>query len=257
MQTFGEILRHWRHRRRFSQMALALASDVSTRHISYLETGKASPSREMVLRLSRVLTPPPNERNTWLTAAGFAPLFQSRPLDDQELRPFRMAVRRLLDRHDPYPGWALDGDWRIVMANPAGEAVLRRLGLGRGQSIVAALIADPTLGGALENWREAVSHLAARLAAEARRKADDDAAAAALELSALAQRDIGDGPRPAAIPTRINDAGRVLSLISLQALFNTAEDATLADLRIELFFPTDSETELVLDEIASSKPLAL
>jgi transcriptional regulator with XRE-family HTH domain len=238
-------------------MALALASDVSTRHISYLETGKASPSREMVLRLSRVLTAPPNERNVWLTAAGFAPLFRSRPLDDQELRPFRMAVTRLLEGHDPYPGWALDGDWRIVMANAAGEAMLRRLGVSLGESIVAALVADPTLGGALENWREAVSHLAARLGAEARRKAEEDTAAAALELSALAQRDIADGPLPAAIPTRINDAGRVLSLISLQALFNTAEDATLADLRIELFFPADSETEQALEAIASGKTLEL
>ena len=251
VQTFGEVLRRWRRKRRLSQMALALASDVSTRHISYLETGKAAPSREMVLRLSRVLTAPPSERNAWLAAAGFAPLFKSKSLDDQELRPFRMAVARLLKRHAPYPGWALDGGWRIITANETGEILLERLGLQVGESIVAALVADPTLGGALENWREAIAHLAARLGAEARRRVDDETTAAARQLSAMAVWDDEEASLPAAIPTQINSAGQLLSLISLQALFNTAQDEALADLRIELFFPTDAQTEQALEALAS------
>ena len=251
LETFGDLLRTWRGRRRMSQMALALASDVSTRHLSYLETGKASPSRDMVLRLAETLSVPKQRRNDWLVAAGYAPLFQQRPLDDDALKPFQTAVARLLERHDPYPGWALDGRWRIVRTNPAGERLLRHLGIGAGDSLVAAILTDPTLGGALVNWREAVSHLAARLGAEARRRHDDETAAAAGRLRTLAGGTVAASPLPAAVPTRLRYLNRVVSLISLQALFNTAEDLTLADIRIELFFPADAESETaLLDEHA-------
>jgi len=161
-------------------MALALAADVSTRHISYLETAKAAPSRDMALRLAEALSVPAHARNDWLTAAGFAPIYESRPLDSAELAPFMHAVTRLLDRHDPYPGWALDPDWRIVLCNHVGERLLRRVGIAPGDSLVAALVGDPTLGGALLNWREATLPLAQRLGAEARRRNDAGTARAAV-----------------------------------------------------------------------------
>lgn len=247
LATFGTILKTWRQRRRMSQMALALESNVSTRHVSFLETGKSAPSRDMVLRLAETLSVPGHVRNEWLLAAGFAPAFRQRALDEEELRPFRRAVTRLLDGHDPYPGWALDGGWRIVQANGAGESLLRHLGIEPGDSLVAAIVDDPTLGGALVNWEETVSHLAARLGAEARRRGDPDTAAAASRLKRTAGHAAHTAPVPAAFPTQILYREQVVSLVSVQALFNTAADLTLADLRIELFFPLDKASETVFE----------
>ncbi|MEQ8400677.1 MAG: helix-turn-helix domain-containing protein [Marinovum algicola] len=248
LTAFGPTLRAWRTSRRMSQMALALAADVSTRHISYLETAKAAPSRDMVLRLADALNVPAHARNDWLTAAGFAPIYESRPLDSAELAPFMEAVTRLLDRHDPYPGWALDPDWRIVLCNRVGEKLLRRVGIAPGDSLVAALVGDPTLGGALLNWREATLPLAHRLGAEARRRNDAETAKAAETLAALSGQSPLAAPASAAVTTRLGIDGRTIELVSIQAAFNTANDLTLADLRTELFFPVGANSERNLAE---------
>ncbi|QBK30153.1 helix-turn-helix domain-containing protein [Roseitalea porphyridii] len=248
MKAFGQTLKAWRSRRRMSQMALALAADVSTRHISYLETSKAAPSRDMALRLAEALNVPAHARNDWLTAAGFAPIYESRPLDSAELAPFMEAVTRLLDRHDPYPGWALDPDWRIVLCNRVGETLLRRVGIAPGDSLVAALVDDPTLGGALLNWREATLTLSQRLGAEARRRNDAETAKAAETLAALSGQSPLAAPASAAVTTRLGINGRVIELVSIQAAFNTANDLTLADLRTELFFPVGADSERNLAE---------
>lgn len=251
MSTFGPTLKAWRTRRRMSQMALALAADVSTRHISYLETAKAAPSRDMVLRLADALNVPAHARNDWLTAAGFAPIYESRPLDSAELAPFMEAVARLLDRHDPYPGWALDPDWRIVLCNRVGKKLLRRVGIAPGDSLVAALVGDPTLGGALLNWREATLPLAHRLGAEARRRNDAETAKAAETLAVLSGQSPFAAPASAAVTTRLGIDGRTIELVSIQAAFNTANDLTLADLRTELFFPVGADSERNLAEAFS------
>ncbi|WP_026381122.1 helix-turn-helix domain-containing protein [Afifella pfennigii] len=248
MSAFGPTLKAWRTRRRMSQMALALAADVSTRHLSYLETAKAAPSRDMVLRLAEALHVPVHARNDWLTAAGFAPIYQSRPLDSAELAPFMDAVSRLLARHDPYPGWALDPDWRIVLCNRVGEKLLRRVGIAPGDSLVAALVGDPTLGGALLNWREETLPLSRRLGAEARRRNDAETAKAAEKLAALSGQSPLAAPASAAVTTRLGIDGRVIELVSIQAAFNTANDLTLADLRTELFFPVGADSERNLTE---------
>ncbi len=232
-------------------MALALAAEVSPRHISYLETGKAAPSQAMVLHLAEVLSVPKPVRNDWLTAAGFAPLFQSRVLDSEELRPFLAATERVLERHDPYPGWALDGHWRVIRANVAGAQLLGHLGLVIGDSLIDAILKDPTCGGLVVNWQEVVSHLASRLNAEARRRHDHATAKAAEQLAAIVPQSNAETPMPAAIPTQITLKGRTISLISLQALFNTAEDLTLSDVRIELFFPADTQSGSAFPDTAA------
>ncbi len=115
--SFGEHLRHWRQRRRFSQMDLAHVAEVSTRHLSCVETGRASPSREMVLRLVERLDVPLRERNAWLVAAGFAPMYRARPLDDPGMASARAAVQRILECHEPWPALAMDRHWNLVMHN--------------------------------------------------------------------------------------------------------------------------------------------
>jgi transcriptional regulator with XRE-family HTH domain len=117
--SIGDHLREWRQRRRLSQMDLALDAEISTRHLSFLETGRARPSRDMVLRLAERLEVPLRERNVLLLAAGFAPVFGERRLDDPALAPARAAVDLVLKGHEPYPAVAIDRHWTLVAANAA------------------------------------------------------------------------------------------------------------------------------------------
>ncbi|KWV95067.1 hypothetical protein ASS64_07745 [Erythrobacter sp. AP23] len=245
---FGELLRSWRKRRRLSQMALADAADVSPRHISYLETGKSAPSRSMVRQLADALSVPPHARNDWLTSAGYAPVVERSALGSEELRPYLDALERLIARHDPYPAWALDASWQIVRANKAGSGLLAHLGLRIGDNPAAAIAADPDLGGAIVNWEKAVAHLAMRVSGEARRRSDDATAAIARQLAARAPRANLDRPLAPALTTRIRIGDRELELVSVQAVFNTAFDLTLTDLRIELFYPVDEKGARMLEK---------
>lgn len=247
--TFGDTLKAWRGRRRMSQMALALAADVSTRHVSYIETGKAAPSRAMVLRLADAMSVPMHARNDWLTSAGFAPVFQRRELASDDLRPFMAALERMLARHDPYPGWVLDHDWKIIRCNRTGEQLLSRLGIAVGESLIKAMIADPSRGGAILNWQEAAAHLAARLGSEARRRGDEETAKATKSLAAQSPPGEVDLPVAPAVTTRISLDGVTLELVSIQAVFNTASDLSLADLRTELFYPVDAVSEQALETV--------
>lgn len=251
--AFAETLKTWRTRKRMSQMALASAAEVSPRHVSYLETGKASPSRPMVLRLADALSVPKHARNDWLVSAGFAPIYARRDLASDELGSFVKIVDRLLTRHDPFPGWALDASWTLIKANTCGETVLTHLGLKLGENLVEAMTADPTLGGHLINWEEAVAHLSHRLQGEGKTRMDAATTASAVKLTELSKRK-GDGASTVAIPTVLQVGGLTLSLISIQALFNTAQDLTLADLRIELFYPIDQLTENNLETLLNAPP---
>src|SRR6201991_1612693 len=119
-QPIGEQLRDWRQRRRLSQLDLALEVEMSTRHLSFVETGRAQPSREMILRLAGELQVPPGERNAMLLAAGYAPVFADRAIDDPSLLQARAAIETLLKAHDPFPALAVDRHWNLVTANKAG-----------------------------------------------------------------------------------------------------------------------------------------
>ena len=249
MTPFAETLKSWRNRQRMSQMALALSAEVSTRHVSYLETGKASPSREMVLRLAEALRVPVHARNDWLTSAGYAPVFQRRDLDSEALRPFMAAVEHVIARHDPFPAWVLDADWRIIRVNQTGEILLGVLGIAPGDNLVSALTADPSRGGLIESWRETVAHLSARLSAEARRRNDPKTAEAARALAAHWPHVDVSAPDTPAKTTVISLNRKRLELISIQAVFNTATDLSLADLRTELFYPVDANSERALETL--------
>lgn len=251
MNEFGPLLKHWRTRRRMSQMALAHAAEVSTRHISYLETDKSRPSRDMVIRLADALTIPVNARNAWLTAAGFAPMYESRTISSAELAPFIDAVDRLLKRHDPYPGWLFDPGWHIVRANVVGGHLLRRLGISIGDNLIAAIAHDPSLGGAIVNWRETALHLAQWLKGEARRRNDADTLSIAEKLAVLGNEDLRTASVHAAINTELSLDGRRIELVSIQGAFHTANDLTLANLRMELLFPVDVESEESLRQLFS------
>ena len=255
METaFGPVLKDWRTRRRLSQLDLGLAANVSARHISFLETGRAAPSRPMVTQLCETLEVPRSARNAVLNAAGFAPLYRSRDLDEAEMAPVRAAVDWILERHNPFPAMALDRHWTLVKANAASAMLLGAVGLSEGDSLLEALVDTQRMKPVLENWPEVAQHMIARLRIESAHLGGDpvldDAAQALVDDLGPELPNVG-GVLPAVIPARYRAGERVLSLFSTLAQFGTAEDVALAELKIEMLFPADDATRDVLLAMAA------
>lgn len=251
---FGDLLRQWRETRRLSQLDLALDAEVSARHVSFLETGRARPSRDMVMRLGAVLDVPRGSRNAMLNAAGFAPGYRARAMEEAEMGPIAEAIGWMLNRHMPYPAIVLDRHWTILRANPMAEMMLGQMGLAPGASMLEALTGETTARAMIENWEEVATHLIHRLRAEAAHLGGDpylEAAAArlgeSLDGSALAP----DAGSAAVVPTRYRLGASTLSLFSTMSQFSTAEDIALADWRIEHPFPADAATRDILRSLAA------
>lgn len=257
--SFGTRLRDWRVRRHLSQLALAVDAGISTRHLSFMESGRAQPSREMILRLAEHLQVPLRERNDLLLAAGYAPLYAHHAIDDTALRSATTAIDRLLEAHEPYPGLAIDRHWTMVRANrivgPLLGGVAPHLIAPPVNVMRLSLAADgllPRIANA-EEWRQ---HLLARLARQARETADPVLLALHEEL-----REPGD-PLPDAqvdvlpgadviVPLRLRTPAGELSFISSTLVFGHAMDVTLSELAVELFFPADEMTGETLRALAA------
>ncbi|MFB4303035.1 helix-turn-helix domain-containing protein [Actinomadura sp. NTSP31] len=245
MHTVGELLRQWRHRRRLSQLDLAIAADVSPRHVSLVETGKSNPSADMVVRLADQLDVPLRDRNRLLLAAGFAPRYPERPLDDGALTAARNAVERVLRAHEPYPALAFDRRWNIVTTNRALEPFLADVDpeLLRPPVNLVRLGLDPRgLAALVVNLTDVRAVFRSRV----RRQL---AAAPDLELTALYEELLApgpeDGPPPESdvmIPMIVRFGGRELRLFSTITTFGTPMDITLDEVAIESYYPADAET---------------
>jgi transcriptional regulator with XRE-family HTH domain len=250
MTGFSETLRDWRRQRRMSQLSLALEADVSARHIAFLETGRARPSRRMVMHLAEVLALPHGARNAMLGSAGYAPHYPEMPLDGAEMTALSGALARTIGRHDPYPGLVLDRLWRIVALNAAALRLLAPIGLGQGGSLLDALATPGAGAAAIENWGEVGHHTMLRLRSESRRAGgipELDAAVRALAADpAVAAWAPPDRPR-AVLPTVFRAGPVRLSLFSVFAEFGTAEEVRVSDMRIELMFPADAATRALLE----------
>lgn len=256
-RAFGEQLRQWRERRRMSQLGLSAEAGISTRHLSFVETGRSQPSREMVLRLSDRLQVPLRERNALLVAAGFAPMYRDRPLDHPSLAAARRAVELVLTGHEPYPALAVDRHWTLVAANRAAARLL--------DGIEADMLAPPLnvlrlslhprgLAPRIVNLSQWRGHVIERLAAQV--AASDDPMLAALldEVRGFAAptgtRDDAPAPHgetPAlVVPLRLRVPGGVLNFIGITTVFGSPVEVTLAELAIESFFPADDATAQAL-----------
>lgn len=245
---FGDALRDWRGKRRRSQLDLGLSANVSARHISFLETGRARPSRSMVLSLCDELEVPRSDRNHMLTAAGFAPLYQARGWEAEDMAPARAAMEHMLTSHAPFPGLALDRHWRILRMNAPAKRLFGLFGITEGGAMLEAMLSNPALLDAIENLPELALHLAARLRTESAHLGGDpvlDTYAEQLD-QLTAEGTQPDGPLPAFVPTRIRMGDARLSFLSTIAQFGTAEDITLAELRVELMFPADEATRAAM-----------
>lgn len=249
--AFGRELRRWRDLRRVSQLQLSLEAGVSSRHLSFLESGRAQPSRAMVLRLAEHLGVPREARNTLLGAAGFAPAWRRRAADDAELAPLTGALRRLLDRHAPFPAIAFDRRWRITDANGPAVQLFGGFGLGPGASLLEALLDGQGLGAAIENLPDVARETAARLRAElAHFGPDPELEAAAARFAGLGAQAASDPGDAVVTPVRLRAGEVTLSFLTTLAQFGSANDIALADMRIELFFPLDAATERMLEQLA-------
>jgi transcriptional regulator with XRE-family HTH domain len=253
-QGVGPLLRRWRDQRRLSQMELALEAAVSTRHLSFVETGRAKPSRDMVVRLAEHLDVPLRERNELLLAAGYAPAYPESGLDDEELSAVREAVQRLLKAHEPYPAVAVDRHWELLDGNAgiplitAGAAAhlleppINALRLSLHPEGMAPRIAN------LAEWR---AHLLGRLRREVAATRDPQLQSLLSELSSYPGDDAGrvpDVPAPGAIvvPLRLRHEHGELAFMSTVTTFGTPLDITVSELSIEAFFPADDRTAAVL-----------
>lgn len=248
-ESFGSLIRGWRHQRRMSQLDLAMIANVSARHISFLETGRANPSRSMVLALAESLGVPRATRNVLLNAAGFAQTYRARDLDDDEMASVREAMDWMLDRHCPYPAMALDRHWRLKRTNAVAATLLEGMALSIGDSLLDALADGGAFAEALLNADEVAHHLARRVRTESAHLGGDPLLdRAASRLSAVPDEGASDthDAMPAIIPARFRFGDQVLSLFSTIAQFGSTEDIALADLKIELMFPADEGTRAAL-----------
>ncbi len=250
----GDLLRDWRRRRRFSQMDLACEADVSTRHLSFVERGRAAPSRGMLLRLAEPLRLPLRERNRLLLAAGYAPVHSERGLDAPSMAAAKAAVEAVLTAHAPYPALAVDQHWNLIAANEALSPLLTGVAphlLETPINVLRLSLAPDGLAPAILNLAEWRHHLLMRL----RHETDATGDTALLELyDELKAFPAPSSSRPPvarsdiAVPLVLRHpvTGVQLSMLSTTTIFGTATDVTLAELTLECFYPADEETRTAL-----------
>ena len=258
-QPVGNLLRDWRRRRRLSQLDLACEADISTRHLSFLETGRSLPSREMILHLAEQLDIPLRERNALLVAAGYAPVFRERILADPTLQAARKVVDLVLAGHEPFPAIAIDRHWTMVASNRAVPLLITGVEPALLETPVNVLRLSLHPKGLaprivnLEEWRQ---HLLARL----RRQVDATADSVLAELL----NELGGYPVPGgnkhkatnntdyagvAVPLRLATEEGTLSFLSTTTVFGTPVDITLSELALESFFPADAITSDTLSRL--------
>jgi transcriptional regulator with XRE-family HTH domain len=250
----GGLLREWRRRRRLSQLDLANEATVSARHLSFVETGRSKPSRELVLHLAEHLEVPLRERNSLLLAAGYAPSYHQTPLEAEEMAPVRQALDSILAGHQPFPAVVVDRRWDLVSANASALAILT-------EGVAEHLLAPPAnalrvslhpdgLAPRIANFAEYAAHLVDRLRREVEVYADPQLVDLHAELCGYPG--VAGSPSPADTVSRLfvplvlrTDRGE-LTFFSTVATFGTARDVTVEELAIESFFPADAATAAAL-----------
>ena len=254
-QTFGPLLREWRQRRRVSQLDLALEGNISARHLSFLETGRSRPSRDMVLHLAEHLAVPLRERNILLTAAGFAPAFGERQLDDPALAEARAAVELVIQRHAPYPATAVDRHWTLIAANDAVRPLLAGVDaelLRPPVNVMRVALHPAGMAPRIINYTQWRDHLLDQVRRQAEATADPVLIALHKELRSYPapraprreppKRDYAGMVVPLELAT---DAG-VLAFFGTVTVFGTPVDVTLSEIALECFYPADAKTAEIL-----------
>jgi transcriptional regulator with XRE-family HTH domain len=262
-QPVGDLLRTWRQRRHLSQLDLACEANISARHLSFIETGRSRPSREMLMHLAEQLDMPLRERNALLLSAGFAPRFQERQVQDPEFAAARQVVDLVLAGHEPFPALAVDRHWHLVAANKSLAFMLEGAApelLQPPVNVLRLSLHPQGLAPRIANLREWRMHILARLRHQIDVTADAELRALRDELQAypiseslsdaapLLTEDVG-----VAIALRLITPAGILSFLSTTTVFGTPLDITLSELAIEAFFPADAHTAEALRALASAE----
>jgi transcriptional regulator with XRE-family HTH domain len=261
----GDLLRTWRQRRRLSQLDLAGEAEISTRHLSFLENGRAAPSRDMILRLAEQLEIPMRERNALLLAGGFAPIYPERPIDDPDLAAAKKAIALFLERQKPYPAFAVDRHWTVVASNSAlpelyegcSPALLKRPVNGMRLTLHPEGMAPRIVN--LVQWR---AHMLERLRHEIAVTADPALSVLLHEVQRYpVPSDTNEPPSPlpenaVMVPFRVATRAGVLSFFTTTTVFGTPVDITLSELMLEHFYPADEETDAIVRRLEAARPAA-
>lgn len=257
-QPVGEMLRSWRQRRRLSQLAFACDAEISARHLSFLETGRSKPSRQMLLHLTELLDVPFRERNALLLAAGYAPVYSETRLDSPDAGAARRAVDLVLASYEPFPALAVDRHWNLVAANNALPLFLAGIPeelLQPPVNVLRLSLHPDGLGNRIENLGEWRAHIFERLQRQVDATNDEGLAELLTELEAFP-----GGRQPAEgydaefggliVPLKIRTDAGTLSFFTTTTVFGTAVDITFSELMIESFMPGDAFTADLVREMA-------
>jgi transcriptional regulator with XRE-family HTH domain len=251
----GELLREWRSRRALSQLELSIRSGISTRHVSFVETGRTIPSPRMLERFAEHLNIPLRERNRLLIAAGHAPTYRQRPLDDPDLAQAQAAVRRVMDAQEPYPALALDRRWNLLFANVAAEIFFQDVGAGLLEPPINMMRLGLHPNGfapRVRNLAQVRGFLLPRLARQAAHTGDPELAALHEELRGYSTDTdpVRLDPADVALTIQLRHKGTDLSLFSTIMTFGAAFDVTLDEIAVESYFPADAATADYLHTLA-------
>ena len=263
---FGPMLRTWRRRRGASQLSLALQSGVSQRHVSFLESGRAKPSREMVVQLSTALDVPLRQRNAMLLAAGFAPVYRESNLAAPELAPVRQAIDRMLKQQEPYPAVVIDRLWNLLEGNDAAQAFTLFLfegppppsPPGKAPNLLRWILDPKALRSRIANWEEVARYLVSTTYAEILAAGGEPKALAFIE-EIMAYPDVPASFRKLRFEERPQPVltvdyvvgGKALSVFTTIATLGTPQDVTLQEVRIESFFPADDRSDALFRSLAA------
>jgi len=262
--AFGRLLKHWRTARHLSQLTLATEAGISARHLSFLETGRAQPSREMVELLTGMLDVPLGERNSLLVSAGYAPMYGQRPLNAPELEPVRRALELILRQQEPFPALVLDGEWNIVMHNGAAKRIFELFrGEVRTPNVMRKVFDPDGLRPFIVNWQELAACLMHSVHREIAATGSQSLVTLRDDLLAYpgvpARWRMPDAVSPVdplvAMQLRKGDAS--MAFFSTITQFATPRDITLQQLKIESFFPADAATEQTARRLAAPRSIAV
>jgi transcriptional regulator with XRE-family HTH domain len=265
--AFGRLLRHWRTARHKSQLGLATEAGISTRHLSFLETGRAQPSREMVQLLAGMLDVPFGERNALLVSAGYAPMYGERPLGAPDLEHVRLALGFITRQQEPFPALIMDGQWNILMRNDGARRIFN---LFRGPvredgptNVMRTMFHPHGIRPFVVNWEEVAECLMHSIHREIASTGND--AVIRLRDELLAYPDVPsrwrtpDLPAPMAplVSMKLRKGDLSLAFFPMVTMLGTPRDVTLQQLKIECFFPADPVTEQIARRLAMPEPVAV
>ena len=259
IQTVGNLLRNWRERRRKSQLELALDAEISTRHLSFVETGRAKPSREMILLLAENLQIPLRERNKILISGGYAPIFSEKNLEDVSLNAVKTAIDLILQGHEPFPALAVDRHWNMVAANKIVPILLEEVSpklLENPINVLRLSLHPEGLAPKIVNFQQWRNYILKRLRKQADDSADEGLEKLFDELSGYKfngkrNENVANSHHEIIVPLQIESKFGVLSFISTVTVFGTPIDVTVSEIALETFFPADEKTREIFYKLAN------